>query len=60
MDCHSKDWLIVNQFLMRMDNLSFEVLAHGHRQVEGFLRIASSPDAVTETTDIAVMVAILP
>ncbi len=50
MDCHTKEELVIDQFLMEMNNhkLSVHVVAHGHRRIEDTLHIAQSLEAVHE------------
>ncbi len=50
MDGQAKEELVVDQFLLGMDNheLSVQVAAHGHRHVEDVLRLARSLEAVHE------------
>ncbi len=48
MDSQDKEELVVDQFLLGMDNheLSVQVAAHGHRRTEDVLRLARSLEAV--------------
>ncbi len=50
MDGQAKEELVVDQFLLGMDNheLSVQVAAHGHRHTEDVLRLARSSEAVHE------------
>ncbi len=50
MDAQAKEELVVDQFLMGMENheLSVQVAAHGHRRMENVLRVARSLEAVHE------------
>ncbi len=50
MDGQAKEELVVDQFLLGMDNheLSVQVAAHGHRHTEHVLRLARSLEAVHE------------
>ncbi len=50
MDYHTKEEMVVNQFLLGMGNheLSVQVAAHGHRCMEHVLRVAESLEAVQE------------
>ncbi len=50
MDGQAKEELVVDQFLLGMDNhkLSVQVDAHGHRHTEDVLRLARSLEAVHE------------
>ena len=50
MDGQVKEELVVDQFLLGMDNheLSVQVAAHGHRRTEDVLRLARSLEAVHE------------
>ncbi len=50
MDHCAREELIVDQFLMGMDNheLNVQVAAHGHRRVDDILRVARSLEAVRE------------
>lgn len=50
MDSQTKEELVIDQFLMKMENneLSMQVASHGHRRMEDVLRIARSLEAVHE------------
>ncbi len=50
MDYHTKEEMVVDQFLLGMGNheLSVQVAAHGHRRVEDIFRVARSLEAVQE------------
>ncbi len=50
MDYHTKEEMVVDQFLLGMSNheLSVQVAAHGHRRMEDILRVARSLEAVQE------------
>ncbi len=50
MDSQAKEELVVDQFLLRMENheLNVQVAAHGHRRIEDMLRVARSLEAVHE------------
>ncbi len=50
MDCHTKEEMVIDQFLLEMGNheLSVQVAAHGHRRMQDILRVARSLEAVQE------------
>ncbi len=50
MDYHAKEEMVVDQFLLGMDNheIIVQVAAHGHRRMEAILRVARSLVAVQE------------
>ncbi len=49
-DCHVKEEMIADQFLLGMGNhgISVQVAAHGHRCIKDILRVARSLEAVQE------------
>ncbi len=48
MDYHAKEEMVVDQFLLGMgnDELSVQMVAHGHRCMEDILRVAQSLEAL--------------